>query len=79
MAEEPTAPAEDAPPPPSEEVHLPGPTYLPLLVGFGITLAVVGVVLHWTILAIGLLITVWCIVRWVRETREDMASLPLEH
>jgi hypothetical protein len=66
-------------PPATEELHLPGPSYLPVIVAFGITLAIVGVVISYFIVAAGLIITVVGIVRWVRETREDMAELPLEH
>jgi hypothetical protein len=65
-------------PPPSEEIHLPEPSYLPALTALGITLAVVGVVLTWVITGIGVAIAVFAIVRWIRETREDMARLPLE-
>ena len=42
------------------------------------TLAVVGVVVNWVICGIGVVITVYCIVRWIRETREEIAELPLE-
>ena len=66
-------------PPPGEAVHLPGPSYLPVVVAFGVTLAVVGVVFSFFITAAGLLITVIAVVRWVRETREDISELPLEH
>lgn len=63
----------------SEELHLPGPSYLPVVVAFGITLAIVGVVISLFITVAGLIITVVGVVRWVRETRADMAELPLEH
>lgn len=63
----------------SEELHLPGPSYQPVLVAFGVTLALVGVVLTWVLVAIGLAITVVVTVRWVREAREEVADLPLEH
>ena len=66
-------------PPPGEAVHLPGPSYLPVLTAFGITLAVIGVVISFFLTAAGLLITVIAVVRWVRETREDISELPLEH
>ena len=75
MAEAP----EQAVPPASEEVHLPDPTYLPVLVAFGVTLAVVGILLNFVLTAIGLVITIWCVVRWIRETRSEIAELPLEH
>lgn len=63
----------------TEEVHLPGPSYLPVIVAFGVTIALVGVVLSFVMLAIGLVIAAVAIVRWIRETREEMAELPLEH
>ena len=67
------------PPPPSEEVHLPEPSYLPALTALGLTIAVVGVVLSWILCGIGVVIAVAAIVRWIRQTREEMAELPLEH
>jgi hypothetical protein len=67
------------PPPPSEEIHLPEPSYLPALTALGITIAVVGVVLSWIIAGMGALIAVVAIARWIRQTREEMAELPLEH
>ena len=66
-------------PPPSEEVHLPEPSYLPALTAFGIALAVIGVVLSLILTGIGLVIAVVAIWRWIRLTREEMAELPLEH
>jgi type IV secretory pathway TrbD component len=66
-------------PPPGEAIHLPGPTYLPVIVAAGVTIAIVGVVQAWVITAIGLIITVVAVWRWIRDTRQDMAELPLEH
>jgi hypothetical protein len=66
-------------PPPSEEVHLPDPSYLPVLTAFGIALAVVGIVLTWVMVAFGVTIALVAIFRWIRMTREEMAELPLEH
>ncbi|MFL5780408.1 MAG: hypothetical protein ACJ760_03765 [Thermoleophilaceae bacterium] len=66
-------------PPPTEEVHLPEPSYLPVLVALGITLALVGVVLTWFLTGLGLVIFLVAAVRWIRQTREEMAELPLEH
>ena len=62
-----------------EAVHLPEPSYLPVVVALGVTIAVVGVVLNVAIVAIGVVIFVVAVVRWVRQTREEMADLPLEH
>jgi hypothetical protein len=65
--------------PAGEAVHLPGPSYLPVLTAFGTTIAVVGVVLSWVLIVIGGLIALVAIVRWIRETREEISELPLEH
>jgi hypothetical protein len=69
----------DQAPPAGEAVHLPGPSYLPALTAAGIAIAVVSVVISWILVAIGGLIALIAIVRWIRETREDIAELPLEH
>ena len=66
-------------PPPSEEIHLPDPSYMPVLLAFGTTIAVVGVVLTWVMVAIGVIIVLVALTRWIRQTREEMAELPLEH
>ena len=66
-------------PPAAEQVHLPDPSYVPVVVALGLTIAVVGVVLSWLIFAIGALIVVIATLRWVRMTRSEMAELPLEH
>ncbi len=66
-------------PPPGEPIHLPDPSYLPVLVAAGTMIALVGVVVNYVILAIGTMITLVAMVRWVRQTREEMAELPLEH
>ena len=61
-------------PPRGESVHLPGPSFLPVIVAFGLTLAVVGVVVNWVMFGIGVAITVIAIVRWIRDTRQDIAD-----
>jgi hypothetical protein len=66
-------------PPAGETIHLPGPTYLPIITAVGITIAVVGVVQSWVIVGLGVIITLYAVLRWIRETREDIAELPLEH
>lgn len=66
-------------PPAGEPIHLPDPSYLPVLVAAGVTIAVVGVVINMVLLAIGLLITLVATVRWIGQTRADIAELPLEH
>jgi hypothetical protein len=79
MADERIHTSEPEAPPAGEAVHLPGPTYLPVITAAGVTLAVVGVVIWWVLVAIGLVVTVVAIWLWIRDTRQDMADLPLEH
>ena len=69
----------DEAPPVGEAVHLPGPSYLPVLTAAGLTLALTGIVINWVMVGIGVVITVWAIVRWIRDTRQDIGELPLEH
>ena len=66
-------------PQPTEEIHLPEPSYLPAVLAFGVTLTVVGVVFTWVIVAIGLTISLIALFRWIRQTRAEMAELPLGH
>jgi len=64
---------------PGESIHLPGPSFQPVVVAFGITLAVVGVVLFPVLAAIGLIIAAIGIFGWIRDTRREMSELPLDH
>jgi hypothetical protein len=77
MAEEAAPDAEV--PPPGEPIHLPDPSYLPVIVAAGTTILLVGVVLSWILVAIGGGITLVAIVRWIGQTRAEMAELPLDH
>jgi len=65
-------------PPAGEEIHLPGPSVLPVLTAIGITLALVGVTTFPELTVIGGLLTLVCIVRWIKETRHDIDELPLD-
>jgi hypothetical protein len=64
---------------PGELIHLPGPSYLPVATAFGVSIAIVGVVLSWVIVGIGVVIAAIAIGRWIGETRRETAELPLEH
>ena len=67
---------EPDPPPPGEHIHLPGPSLQPILLALGITLTLVGVTLGRFLLVSGLVLTVWVIIRWIADTRREMAALP---
>jgi hypothetical protein len=66
-------------PPVGEEVHLPGPSLLPLLTAVGITLALVGITTMIELTVIGVILTVWSVARWIKDTRREIDELPLEH
>ncbi|HEY7453543.1 MAG TPA: hypothetical protein VH683_03185 [Thermoleophilaceae bacterium] len=62
-----------------EAIHLPGPSFQPVVVAFGLTMAITGVVLFPPGAVIGLVITLIAIWSWIRDTRSDVSELPLEH
>jgi len=66
-------------PQPTEEVHLPDPSYLPVVLAMGTWLVLVGIVVNWFLVGIGLVIVLYSMQRWIREARAEMRELPLEH
>ena len=66
-------------PPVGEQIHLPGPSILPLVLAAGITLALIGVTVSKILVVLGLLIAIPSIVLWIRTTRADIAELPPSH
>jgi hypothetical protein len=79
MADETLHPGGDPAPPSGETVHLPGPTYLPVVTAFGLTIAITGIVINWVLVGLGVVIVVVALWRWIRDTRRDISELPLEH
>jgi hypothetical protein len=69
---------EPQPPPVGEEIHLPGPSILPVLTALGVTLALVGITTFIELTVAGVLLTTWCVVRWIKETRAEIDELPLD-
>jgi Flp pilus assembly protein TadB len=66
-------------PPAGEEIHLPGPSLLPFACAIAITLIVIGTTINLLISAFGLVAFVIIVIRWVADTRRDIAELPEEH
>jgi len=71
--------AEHDTPPVGEEIHLPGPTVLPVVVAAAITLMVIGTTINWLFSIIGLIVFVVATTMWVRDTRRDISELPEDH
>jgi hypothetical protein len=61
-----------------EEIHLPGPTLVPMFTALGIAIGLVGLILAWPFVAAGGLITLIAVVRWIRDVRRDIEELPAE-
>ena len=69
----------DETPPAGEEIHLPGPSLLPLLAAVGVTCMVVGTTLGWWLSIIGVILLVATVTVWIRDTRRDIEDLPEDH
>ena len=66
-------------PPIGEEIHMPAPSILPLVNAAALALAIVCITLSWVLVAtFGFLFAVTTI-RWIADTRRDIAQLPLDH
>ena len=72
-------PLEPEVPPTGEEIHIPGPSILPMLTAVGITLLLVGITTFIEFTIVGAILTVCCIARWIKDTRREIDELPLEH
>jgi hypothetical protein len=65
-------------PPVGEEIHLPGPSILPVLTAVGITLTLIGITTFIELTIAGALLTVGCVVAWIKGTRQEIDELPLD-
>jgi hypothetical protein len=70
---------EDEAPPVGEEIHLPGPSIIPLLNAVGITLAIVGITTFVEFSIVGVILFVVTLWIWIRDVRRDFDELPLDH
>jgi hypothetical protein len=61
---------------PVEEIHLPGPSLVPMFTAIGVTVGLLGLILSWPIVAVGGLITLISVVKWIRDVRQDIEQLP---
>jgi Flp pilus assembly protein TadB len=66
-------------PPAGEEIHLPGPTLLPIITAAAITMIVIGTTISIVLIIVGVIVLVVAVFRWVSDTSRDVASLPEEH
>jgi len=66
-------------PPAGEEIHLPGPTLIPVMSAVGITLIVIGTTITLVFSIVGAILFIVTTIMWIRDTRRDVAALPEEH
>jgi hypothetical protein len=74
-----TPPVEHDAPPVGEEIHLPGPSLLPIGAAVGLTLTIVGITVGLAFLIPGAVLFLYCVWRWIGDTRRDIAQLPPGH
>jgi hypothetical protein len=66
-------------PPVGEEIHMPAPSILPLVNAAALALAIVCITLSWVLVALFGFVFLITTIRWVADTRRDIAALPLDH
>jgi hypothetical protein len=66
-------------PPAGEEIHMPAPSIIPLINAGALALAIVSITLSWYIVIFAGIIFLATTVRWIADTRRDIAALPLDH
>ena len=73
------APVETQAPPVGEEIHMPEPSLVPIVNAVGLSLAIVGITLSVFVTAVGVVIFLVSLVRWIRDARHEISELPAEH
>jgi hypothetical protein len=61
-----------------DQIHLPGPSLLPLATAVGLTIGIFGLIYSWWFVGVGAAIFLVTAVRWVQTVRADIESLPSE-
>jgi len=73
------SPLEHDAPPTGEVLHIPGPSLIPVLNAVGITLILAGLTIFRVMIVIGTVMFLVTTILWIRDTRREIAELPLEH
>jgi hypothetical protein len=66
-------------PPVGEEIHMPAPSILPLINAAALAAAIVTITFNLAVSAFCAIVFLWTTVIWIRDTRRDIADLPLDH
>jgi hypothetical protein len=66
-------------PPAGEEIHMPAPSIIPLVNAAGLALTIVSLTMNHLLTVFGGVVFVLSTIIWIRDTRRDIADLPLDH
>jgi hypothetical protein len=66
-------------PPVGEEIHMPAPSIIPLINAAALSLMIVCVTLSWVLVIVFGILFLLTTIRWIADTRRDIAELPLDH
>ena len=66
-------------PPVGEEIHMPEHSVLPLINAAALAITIVSITISWYVVAAAGIVFLATTLRWVLDTRRDIANLPLEH
>jgi Flp pilus assembly protein TadB len=66
-------------PPAGEEIHMPASSIIPLVNAAGLALTIVSLTMNHLLTVLGGVVFVISTIVWIRDTRRDIADLPLDH
>ena len=66
-------------PPAGEEIHMPASSIIPLVNAAGLALTIVSLTMNHLLTVLGGVVFVISAIIWIRDTRRDIADLPLDH
>jgi hypothetical protein len=66
-------------PPVGEEIHMPPPSILPLINAAALAAMIVSITLSVVLVIAFGIVFLWTTIIWIRDTRRDIADLPLDH
>ena len=70
---------ESAAPPVGEEIHMPASSVIPLLNAAALSAAIVTITFNTVLCILLFIVWLWTTLIWIRDTRRDIAELPLDH
>ena len=66
-------------PPAGEEIHMPASSIIPLINAAGLALTIVSLTMNHLLTVVGGFVFIVTTIIWIRDTRRDIADLPLDH